>query len=126
VYPFECIQQTKGMTPAQGYNGPPLVETVKSVTFCDKNPCFLHGVEKLSIVSTLFFLQLLEEIKTSPHNPFPEFQATLVHLLYGMKLIVNSLVKSTFRIMSEHLRAWMRRSRFVKIANRKAGGCVFR
>jgi len=26
VYPFESIQQTKGVTPAQGYNGPPLVD----------------------------------------------------------------------------------------------------
>jgi hypothetical protein len=36
VYPFESIQQTKGVTPAQGYNGPPLVETVKYVTICNK------------------------------------------------------------------------------------------
>ena len=58
------------------------------------------------------------------YNPLPELQATLVHLPYGMKLIVNILVKPTFRIMSEHLRAWMKRSRCVKIANSKAGGRV--
>ena len=86
---------------------PPLVETVKSVTFCDKNACFLHGVGKT---------------KTSAHNPFPEFQATLVHLPYGMKLIVNIFVKPTSPIISGHLRAWKKRSRCVKIANSKAGG----
>ncbi len=121
MYLFEFIKQTKGVTPAQGYNGPPPVEVVKYVTFCDKNACFLHGVEKLSIVSTLFFLQLLEEIKTSPHNPFPELQATLVHLPYGMKLIVHSLAKPPSPIICGHLRAWKKQSRCVKITNRKAG-----
>ena len=40
MYPFERIQHTKGVTPAQRLNGPPPVEVVKYVTFCDKNPCF--------------------------------------------------------------------------------------
>jgi hypothetical protein len=39
-----------------------------------------------------------------------------------MKLMVNSLVKSTSLIISGHLRAWMKQSRCVKIANSKAGG----
>ena len=77
MYPFESIQHSLIRLFIVGSTDFPLVETVKYVTFCDKNPCFLHAVEKLSIVSTLFFLQLLEEIKTSPHNPFPELQATL-------------------------------------------------
>jgi len=40
VYPFESIQQTKGMAPTQGYNGPPPVEVVKYVTICNKTACF--------------------------------------------------------------------------------------
>ena len=61
----------------------------------------------------------MEEIKTSSDNPFPELQATLVHLPYGMKLIVNSLAKATSPIISGHLRGWMRRSRCPNIVNLK-------
>jgi len=50
VYPFESIQQTKGMTPEQGLNGPPLVEAVKYVT---KSCFFLHAVEKTKTLRTI-------------------------------------------------------------------------
>jgi len=61
------------------------------------------------------------ENKDTLHNPLPELQATLVHLPYGIKLIVNSLVKSNSLIISGHLRAWKKQSRCVKIDNSNAG-----
>ena len=64
----------------------------------------------------------MEEFKTSPHNPFPELQATYIHLPYGMKLIMNSLAKPNALIISGHLRAWKKQARCVKIDNSKAGG----
>ena len=81
------------------------MDIAKYVTICNKN---------------MFFPPRRGENQDTLHNPFPELQATLIHFPYGMKLIVNSLVKSTFRIMSEHLRAWKKQSRCVKIDNSKA------
>jgi len=65
----------------------------------------LGGGSQYHFFSIIVFFPLhpVEEIKTSSHNPIPELLATRVRLPYGMKLIVNSLVKSTFRIMSEPL-----------------------
>ncbi len=36
MYSFESIQQIKGVTPAQGFNGPPLVELPKYERICKK------------------------------------------------------------------------------------------
>ena len=83
------------------------METVKYVTICNK---------------IMVFPPRRGENQDTPHNPFPELQATLVHLPYGLKLIINCSVKSTFRIISGHLRAWKKQSRYVKITNSKAGG----
>jgi len=87
VYPFESIQQTKGVTPAQGHNGPPPVEVVKYVTICNEIMLFppRGGGTQYWIFSAIvfYFLHAVEKTKTPLPNPFLVFQATLVHLPYG-------------------------------------------
>ena len=43
VYPFQSIQQTKGMTPARGYNGSPLVDWANCGGICKKIMHFPTG-----------------------------------------------------------------------------------